>query len=302
MEWSERMNAAIDYIEENLAGEIDYSEAAGRAACSTFHFQRMFFAVIGITPTEYSRRRRLTLAATELASDNVKVIDVAMKYGYESPDAFTRAFRNLHGVTPTAARQPGVILTAYPCISFSIILKGGNDMDYKIIEKPAFDVVGRNRKFTTTNGEHLIQISQFWNEYLVTEEFQTLCDLTDGKRGLVTGAEILGVSLPIAGNSWDSIIWGKNNWDSMIYSICIEKSGEMDSTGFEIFHIPAATWAVFDCTPETMQHVSMRIWSEWFPSTGYEAECKPAIDAFIADNFRISPAERVQLWWPVTKK
>jgi AraC family transcriptional regulator len=90
MEWPERMNAAIDYIEDNLAGEIDFNEAAKRACCSPFHFQRIFFAVNGVTPAEYARRRRLTLAARELSSGNTKVIDIAMKYGYDSPDAFTR--------------------------------------------------------------------------------------------------------------------------------------------------------------------------------------------------------------------
>jgi AraC family transcriptional regulator len=92
MEWSERMNAAIGYIEENLTGEIDFNEAAKRAYCSLFHFQRMFFAIIGVTPAEYTRRRRLTLAARELTSTNDKVIDIALKYGYDSPDSFTRHY------------------------------------------------------------------------------------------------------------------------------------------------------------------------------------------------------------------
>lgn len=107
MEWSERMNAAIAYIEDNLAGEIDFNEAAKRACCSLFHFQRMFFAIIGVTPAEYARRRRLTLAARELTTNGDKVIDIALKYGYDSPDSFTRAFRNAHGLTPLAAREPG---------------------------------------------------------------------------------------------------------------------------------------------------------------------------------------------------
>ena len=302
MEWSERMNTAIDYIEDNLAGEIDLNEVANIACCSMFHFQRMFFAIIGVTPAEYVRRRRLTLAARELSSANAKVIDVALKYGYNSPEAFARAFQNVHGINPKAARATGAKLTAYPRISFHIELKGGNDMDYRIIDHPAFDVVGRSRKFATANGEHLRKISEFWDEYIGTQEFQKLCDLTGGKRGLVTGAEILGVSIPIEGNSWNSIIWGKNTWDSMIYAISTEKSENMNSAGFEVFHIPAATWAIFECTPETEQDVAIRIWSEWFPSTGYEVECKPAIDAYIAEHFRRSPAERIEFWWPVVKK
>lgn len=100
MDRSDKMNAAISYIEDSLVDEIDFNIAAEKVCCSLFHFQRMFFAIIGMTPSEYTRRRRLTLAAKELASGGGKVIDVAMKYGYESPEAFTRAFRNLHGINP----------------------------------------------------------------------------------------------------------------------------------------------------------------------------------------------------------
>jgi len=125
MEWPERMNAAVDYIEANLADEIDMEKAARIASCSSFHFRRMFFAFAGETAAEYVRLRRMTLAARELSSAKTKVIDVALKYGYDSPDAFTRAFRNVHGITPVAARGPGVRLAAHPRISFSRNLAEG---------------------------------------------------------------------------------------------------------------------------------------------------------------------------------
>jgi AraC family transcriptional regulator len=178
MEWSERMNAAIAYIEDNLAGEIDIEEAARRACCSLFHFQRMFFAIIGVTLAEYVRRRRLTLAARELTSSNSKVIDVALKYGYDSPDSFTRAFRNIHGVTPQAARGPGVTLTAFPRISFHIEIKGGSDMDYGIIEKPAFGVAVTKRQFTTANGQNFIQIPKWWEDFLKSPDCGKMMSLT----------------------------------------------------------------------------------------------------------------------------
>jgi len=155
MEWSERMNAAIGYIEDKLDGELDYNEAAKKACCSLFHFQRVFMVVVGFTPAEYVRKRRLTLAARELTSTDLKVIDIALKYGYDSPDSFARAFRSVHSITPQAARAPGVKLAAFPRISFNIELKGGNDMDYKIIEKPAFDIIGRSRKFNTVTEKTL---------------------------------------------------------------------------------------------------------------------------------------------------
>ena len=292
MEWSKRMNAAIDYIEDNLAGEIDFNEAANRACCSLFHFQRIFFAIIGMTPAEYTRRRRLTLAARELTLNNVKVIDIALKYGYDSPVSFARAFRNVHGINPQAARESGAKLAAFPRVSFHIELKGGNDMDYRIIEKPAFNVLGRSRKVTPSYGGSNIEITQFWNEYLVTKEYQKLCDMNDEKRELVTGAPLLAVVLPNENNSWDPII----------YAICIEKSEKMNTAGFEVFHIPTATWAVFDCTVETQQDVAKRVWSEWFPSTGYEHDWKPEFEAFFGEELRCHPADRCEHWFPVVKK
>ena len=291
MEWSERMNAAIGYIEDNLAGEIDFSEAAKKACCSLFHFQRMFFAIIGVTPAEYARRRRLTLAARELTSTNAKVIDISLKYGYDSPDSFTRAFRNVHGVTPQAARGPGVQLTAYPRISFNIELKGGNDVDYQIVEKPAFNIIGRSRKFTTTNGENFIKIPQFWNEFMATPEFKTLRDLNGGKPGVITGAEMLGVCFPDK----------NNNWDPFNYGIGIEKAGKKTTGGFEVIPVPAATWAVFDCNIDNLQDVTKRIFSEWFPSTGYEHDAKPDIEVYFPEGPR-SKVMQCQIWVPVVKK
>ena len=292
MEWSERMNAAIDYIEENLAGEIDFNVAAEKAACSTFHFQRMFFAVNGLTPAEYARRRRLTLAARELLSSSARVIDIAMKYGYESPDAFTRAFRNLHGVTPTAAREPGVQLVAFPRISFHIALKGGNDMDYRIIEKPAFDVIGKARKFTTVNGENFIKIPQFWNEFIEAKHYDVLMKLTQGKVGPVTGADSLGVC--IAGETMEVFT----------YAIGVQKPEGADTAGFDIIHIPAATWAIFESVgpmPKAIQDVTVQIFQEWFPSTGYEHDARPELEVYLPGDPN-SPDYRCQVWMPVVKK
>ena len=193
MDWTTRMNTAIDYIEENLAGNIDYSKAAEKAFCSTFHFQRMFLAVCGITPAEYVRRRRLTLAVTELSDDLSKVIDIALKYGYESPDAFTRAFRNMHGITPTAAREPGVKLTAYPRISFQIQITGGNDMDYRIIETPAFNTAMVSRKFTNIGGQNFKDIPTWWEEFMKSPDCATITTLSGGKPGTITGGTMLGI-------------------------------------------------------------------------------------------------------------
>jgi AraC family transcriptional regulator len=295
MEWSDRMNAAIRYIEDNLVGEIDYSKAAEKACCSLFHFQRMFFAIIGVTPAEYIRRRRLTLAARELTSANVKVIDVALRYGYDSPDSFSRAFRNVHGISPQAARRPGVKLAAFPRISFYVSLKGRSVMDYKLVEKPAFNVIGKSRKFTTVNKENLKKIPQFWSEFVKSKDYKTICDLIAAeKKPTVTGPTILGVCIPNE----------NKNLEEFFYAIGIEYSSKKVPAGFEAIHIPAVTWAIFDTfgpAEKAVQEITERIYQEWFPSTGYEEASAPELEVY-PEGDTDSTDYRCQIWVPVVKK
>ena len=129
MEWLDHLNEAVTYIEEQLTGEIDYDRAAQLACCSSYHFQRMFSYIAGVPLGEYIRRRRMSLAAVELQNGG-RVLDTALRYGYESPTAFNRAFQGVHGVTPSAARGEGVTLRAYPRLSFKLTVKGAEEMEY----------------------------------------------------------------------------------------------------------------------------------------------------------------------------
>jgi AraC family transcriptional regulator len=133
MDSLERMNQALAYIEENLTGEINFKEVERLALCSEYHFRRMFSFLAGVPLSEYIRRRRLTLAAFDLIRGDVLVIDLAFKYGYDSPDSFTRAFFNLHGITPAEARNNRQILKAFPSTTFQLIVKGANEMNYRIV-------------------------------------------------------------------------------------------------------------------------------------------------------------------------
>lgn len=135
MDWIKRLNQAIDFIEENLDGELDYEEVAGIAGCPSYYFQQMFLYMTDMTLREYIRRRRLSLSAVELQKGNGKVTDIAMKYGYESPTAFTRAFKNFHGITPSAVKTEPVSFQAYPPISFSMAIHGGVPLQLRIEEK-----------------------------------------------------------------------------------------------------------------------------------------------------------------------
>jgi AraC family transcriptional regulator len=288
MDWSERMNAAVDYIEENLEGELDINKAAEMAACSTFHFQRLFFAINSLTPAEYVRRRRLTLAATELSYSDTRVIDVAMKYGYDSPNAFTRAFRQMHGITPQAAREPGVTLTAYPRISFHIELKGGNDMDYKILKKPAFSIAMKSRKFTTVNGQNFKEIPVWWQEFLASPDCAALTGLNSNAPGAMTGGVMLGVC------------YGAADTGEFSYAIAVELPDGAGAGKFEKMEIPATTWAVFDCTLGKSQEISVQIFGEWYMSTGYEHPGTPDMEVYLPEGE--GDDMKCQIWAPVVKK
>ena len=137
MEGLQRMLNSIEYIENNLDNPLLIEDIADVAYMSKFHFQRMFSMLTGYTVGEYIRNRRITVAAQELVNSKSKVIDVAMKYGYESPESFTKAFRKIHGISPSAAKKNSQSLKAYPKLSFQIQLKGDVEMDYKIVEKEA---------------------------------------------------------------------------------------------------------------------------------------------------------------------
>ncbi|MBN2239676.1 MAG: AraC family transcriptional regulator [Dehalococcoidales bacterium] len=290
MDWYQRLNAAVDYIEENLSGKVDYAEAADRAYCSVFHFYRMFSAISGMTPAEYTRNRRLSLAAGELLSTDEKVIDLSMKYGYDSPSAFSKAFRNLHGVTPQQARQTGVTTVALSRIAFPVRTTGGRDMDYRIIGKPAFDIVGCSAQFGVADGEFSKKGRTYWSKYVRTGEYRVLCDLTGGKDGPVTRAGILTAYMPDANGRWDPVV--------NVFGV--EKTDEMNTDGFEVFHIPEATYAEFNCTLDNSVEINNSIYSEWFTSAGYEHAGTPDIAAF--SQLPWNRTVYVRWWIPVVRK
>ena len=145
MEWLDKLNKSIEYIEDNLDGEINYEEAAKLACCSCYHYQRMFSYIAGVTLSEYIRNRRMTKAAIDLQNGE-KVMDVSLKYGYESPTFFNRAFKKVHEVSPSMAQKKGTFLKSYSPISFKLAIKGVEEMKYRIEKKEAFRVVGVQRE------------------------------------------------------------------------------------------------------------------------------------------------------------
>ena len=162
MEWITCLNQAIRYIEEHLTEEIDY-ECLGKAACcSAYHFQRMFAYMAEVPLSEYIRRRRMSLAAADLKCTDEKVVELALKYGYQSPTAFNRAFQSVHGVTPSAARKAGVPVKSYPPISFKLMIKGVEEMNYRLEQKEAFRIVGVRQRLKERLEENFEIVPKMW--------------------------------------------------------------------------------------------------------------------------------------------
>ena len=289
MDWITGIQNAINYIEEHLTEEIDYEIVAKEASCSSFYLQRIFSILCGMTLGDYIRNRRLTLAGNELSAADDKVIDIALKYGYESPESFTRAFSRFHGVTPSKAKKDGSKLKSFSRLSVKITLSGGNIMDYKIIEKNAFDIIEKVEAHTVENSENAKSIPDFWMRSHNDGTVKTLLDTTTDR------TYIFGVcygNLPENAKTFDYSIAAKCDNNTVV------------PEGFRKNTIPARTWAVFECKgamPNAMQDMWHKIISEFFPTSGYQPTYDMDIEAY-TDGHMGSPDYRSEIWVPVIKK
>ncbi len=175
MRWIEGIGEAINYIEENITEEIPIENIAKKAFVSTFYFQKGFAMLCGLTVGEYIRQRRLTLAGSELVSTDEKIIDIALKYGYNSPDSFTKAFTRFHGVTPTSVRKDGAMIKSFAPLKIKFLLEGGYIMDYKIVEKDSFTVMGVSKVFKYDSAT--TKVPQFWAEHYETGKGKFVCGM-----------------------------------------------------------------------------------------------------------------------------
>ncbi|GAB3807323.1 AraC family transcriptional regulator [Virgibacillus kimchii] len=284
------MNKALAYIEEHLTGEVDYSEVSKIACCSEYHFKRMFSFLSGIGLSEYIRRRRLTLAALDLKDTNLRIIDVAVKYGYDSADSFSRAFHSMHGTLPSKARSESTKLKAYPRMTFQLSIQGGCEMNYRIVEKGPFKLVGFKKRvpiiFKGVNPE-IANMTELLTPKVI-KELKALANIEP--TGIISAST----------NFSEGRMEEKGELDHYIgVATSSDKTAE-----FDVLKVKASTWAVFESIgpfPETLQNVWGRIYSEWFPSSGYEAVEGPEI-LWNESPDTGNPKYRSEIWIPVKKK
>lgn len=284
MDWIAGIQRALDYVEDNITEELDYGEIARRAACSTVYFQRIFGILCGFPLGEYIRNRRLTLAGSELASTEAKVIDIALKYGYESPESFTRAFSKFHGITPSDAKKDGAALKSFSRLSVQIILKGGSFMDYKIVEKSAFYVIEKAETQNTADGENFKTIPEFWRRSHMDGTVETVLSHASDKSRLF-------------GICYGSSVPNVETFEYAIAAECDENTAAPE--GYRVHKIPERTWAVFECmyeNPSDIQDLWRKICSEFFPASEYVPTCEMDIEVYSTGSYK------AQTWVPVLKR
>lgn len=294
MDWTSRLMDAIGYLEDSLEGEVNYEKAAGMANCSLFHFCRMFEVVFGSSPAEYVRRRRLSRSALDLAASGQKVIDIALRYGWDTPESFTKAFKRCFGITPTEARQSGTVLETWPPIRLAITLRGDKSMKYRIVEKGPINFTGIAVRTTSSENENLKTIPQFW--------------LEKGNDGTVEALGKEASPFGLVGVCYDY----KVSDNTFAYAIAIEKPTKASVSlpaGCEEIHVPPATYAVFEShgpMPDAIQQVWKEVYSEWFPSSEYEHAGTPDFEVYPQQengcDSDLSADFYSEVWIPIHKK
>lgn len=285
MAWIESLQRAIDYMEEHLLDDLTVEDIAKQASSSPFHFQRTFAILTDISVGEYIRRRRLTLAAGELCSDDAKVIDLALKYGYDTPEAFTKAFRRQHGTSPTEARKYTGKLKSYSRLGIQVSLKGAEPMQYKVVEQGGFEVIGIKQGFSYDNGENRDGIPKMWDQ--VNQD--GTCDFLACKNN-GPGKGVLGVCVD----------QGKIRDKEMDYWVAAAYNGETPD-GYLKMEIPASKWVIFEVhgpMPHAMQKVWKQIFTEWFPASGFQHAGTPELEVYPAGN-SADPEYYSEVWIPV---
>lgn len=285
MEWMKIIGNAISYIERHITDELSVQAIAAEVNVSPFYFQKGFAILCGFTVSEYVRSRRLALAGNDLATTDERVIEIAMRYGYDSPDSFTKAFTRFHGVTPVSVRKDGALLKSFAPLKIRFSLEGGYLMDYKIVKKEAFTVIANARTFSYEGAKETVP--KFWQEH-----FQT------GKGAVICGCYGINIDLEMGQETFEYLIADPYNPQKEI------------PDGFVTRTIPAFDWAVFPCrgaVPDALQDVNTKIYTEWLPALkDYEFAAGYCVEYYddptkyekgtMDDNYYC------EIWIPVKKK
>ncbi|MDA3129445.1 GyrI-like domain-containing protein [Aliibacillus thermotolerans] len=282
----EALQKAIEYMEAHLLEDITIKDIAAQAHMSSYHFQRTFVILTDITVGEYLRRRRLTKAAHELCNTNAKIIDIAYKYGYQTPESFSKAFQRQHGLTPSDARKGIGNLQSYNRLTIQVNLKGVEPMKYHMMERDDFQIVGVKESFECNETfDQSKEINRFWSQLGQGGTIDQLLRLNHGE---------------IAGLIGATIAYHEEN-DQMEYMVAVESSSGDIPDGLFKYELPSTKWVIFEAAGPVMDVVPKlwkQIYSEWFPSNDYEHSGAPSLEVYTSPDPTSSTA-KTEIWVPV---
>lgn len=296
MEWIVAMQRAITYMEEHIMEEINYEDVAKQVHTSSYEFHRAFSFLTGMTANAYIRNRRLSLAGREIVETNAKITDIALKYGYETPESFTKAFTRFHGIAPKFAREKSAKLLLFNPLVIKIIVEGGKSMDYRIVqtEEQKFIALVRSFRNEIINDEENRDIPDFWGECHDKNLVEAIRNLRpEGKR------DLYGLCSPT-----------KQGEGTFEYGIGVLIDGatsefdtaEMEKAGYSIWDVKPGTYVVFDCIGEDGDCIGdtwSKFYREFLPQMGYESEAETDYEIYF-ENGRSGLF--CELWIPVRKK
>ena len=291
MNWIQGIQRAIDYVEANITEDIDFEEAARQAYSSSFHFQRVFGILCGLSLGDYIRMRRLSLAGEELSKGNAKIIDIALKYGYDTPESFSRAFTRFHGITPSEAKHGGNARIFTP-LSVKLTLTGGSKMDYRIEKRDAFQVVCKRKSVGKPQSANATSdITAMWQEFGA-----------DGTMGRLIGCM---PEKPVMKGLLGICFSSELNAKQFPYGIGVEYDGRKVDDDLEIVTIPANTYAVFTSRgkmPDAFIETYNRIVTEFFPqSSQYEYAESVEFEVYSSQDVS-NPDYQCEIWIAVKEK
>ncbi|WP_228923131.1 AraC family transcriptional regulator [Streptomyces sp. DH7] len=284
----ERLNDAMEHVEAHLGERIEVAELARIAMTSEYHFRRMFSALAGLPLSEYIRRRRMTVAGAEvLGAPDRTLLDVAVRYGYDTGEGFARAFRAVHGIGPGEARRGGAVLRSQQRLTFRLVVEGSTAMQYKLVEKDAFRVVGRKARVPLIHEGPNPAIAEFIRG-IGREELDRIAALSDQDP-----AGIVGVS--------DQLDPSRAEGTELDYYHGVV-SGAEPPEDLDALDVPAGTWAVFEnegAFPQALQYLWRDVFTQWFPSNPYASRPGPEIlRVRLTEEGKRAEAE---LWIPVER-
>lgn len=303
MDWIDGLQKSIDYIETHLTETIDYDTVAAQCYSSSYHFQRVFSIMCGFSLGEYIRNRRLSLAGAELATGKTKVIDVALKYGYESPDSFAKAFQKFHGILPSQAQMNGNLLKSYSRLVLKFSLEGGTIMNYRIEKKSQIKLLGYKRHFDGIPYDEL-RYKQEENFFVSTRAYQWML------KGMTTDKlSDYCVLTDVGDNGYHFYIsavvddWGFDN----LYNSDVTGIDFMDKFNFEEIIIPERTYAVFETEKQHSpidDYFGLRkqIATEWLTNEEYQIVNAPEVAVYHWGIVGCYKERTIEIWIPIERK